>query len=142
MRKINWLVVVFFVAALAGFADASYLTTQHLQGSIPPCAIDGCDQVLTSAYATIGPMPVAALGMLYYGTILVLIIAFWDTGSRKLLKMASALVGLGILSTLYLIYLQAFVIDSWCVYCLFSAAMTLIMGIVAFSLRPFSSVQD
>ncbi len=127
----KWVPVLLFVAALAGFADASYLTAQHIQGVLPPCAIDGCDQVLTSKYSAIGGFPVSALGMLYYGTVLVLLIAYFDTANRRLLHLVSWLACGGMLGTLYFVGIQLFVLKAICLYCMFSAITSTTMFAVA-----------
>jgi len=127
----KWIPILLFVAALIGFADSSYLTAQHVRGVLPPCAIEGCDQVLTSKYATIGNLPVAALGMLYYGTVLVLLIAYFDTGNRRFLHGVCWLVSAGMLGTVYFVAVQLFILHALCVYCLLSAAITTLMFITA-----------
>lgn len=124
----RWLVVAFFIAALVGFADASYLTAEHVRGTVPPCSVlVGCERVLTSEYASIKGMPLAALGMLYYGTVLVMLIAYFDTGNRRILHATAWLVAVGFLCTLFLVYAQVFIIEALCPYCLVSAFATTVM---------------
>ncbi len=51
------------VLAAAGVTIATYLTWQHLAGTIPPCGpVRGCETVLVSAYAAIAGVPVALVG--------------------------------------------------------------------------------
>ena len=120
------------VAALIGFADSAYLTTQHVRGIIPPCGIASqCDSVLTSKFASVGPFPVSALGLFYYGAVLVLLIAYADSGSWRFLHLAAWLVSAGMLASLYFISVQLFVLHAWCMYCLGSALMTLILFLCA-----------
>ena len=127
----KWQVVVFAVAALIGFTDAAFLTAEHVRGVVPPCSVvSGCEQVLTSPYAAIAGMPVSVLGMLFYGTILVLIIAFLDSYDRRVLHVACWLASAGFLATLYFVYVQAFIIHSFCQYCLLSALTSLILLLV------------
>jgi uncharacterized membrane protein len=117
-----------FVAALIGFADATYLTAEHIRGVIPPCGLtSNCDTVLTSKYASVGPIPVAAMGLLYYGAVIVLLIAYFDSYQRRILHWASWLISAGMLGYVYFVFVQAFVLHAWCMYCLGSALMTLIM---------------
>jgi len=124
----KWLVITFAIAALIGFVDSSYLTAEHYRGVIPPCAaIRGCEQVLTSAYSVVAGVPVSVGGMLYYGLLLVLLIAFFDTQDRRLLRAACWLTIGGFLATLYFIYLQAFVLHAFCQYCLLSAFVSLVL---------------
>src|SRR5687768_1794608 len=55
------------IVALIGLLDAVYLTVHHYTAEPVPCSIvAGCEMVLTSAYATIGDIPLAALGAAAY----------------------------------------------------------------------------
>ncbi len=140
MQIPKWLSIVGFLAALVGFADSAYLTAQHVRGILPPCGLASqCDVVLTSAYSAIGPIPVAALGVLYYGAILVLLIAAVDSGARRPLQLATWIIRIGMLSTVYLIILQAFVLHAWCLYCLTSAAMTILLFLCSLRIARIQS---
>src|SRR3954469_14833021 len=65
--------IVYIVAAaiaLAGLADATYLTVQHFTGENILCGGSAdCARVLGSAYSQLGPIPVAGLGVLAYYTV-------------------------------------------------------------------------
>jgi uncharacterized membrane protein len=53
--------------ALIGLADSIYLTIKHYTGEAVPCSvIEGCEQVLTSSYAEVAGVPLAALGAIAY----------------------------------------------------------------------------
>jgi len=119
------------VVALAGLADSVYLTVKHIAAEPVPCSIiSGCETVLTSVYAEIGGVPLAAFGAAAYFTAfsLALLAAF---GNR------AAWIGFGLLSvvmaafTAWLLYLQAFVIGAFCQFCLISAATSITMFIIA-----------
>ncbi len=113
------------LVALIGVADATYLTIEHLSGRSVRCVItSGCDEVLQSSYASFaGNIPLASVGVLAYFMVfsLATLAAFGYTGARKLIL---PLVALMFASTLWLFYLQAFVLHAFCVYCLLSAAVT------------------
>jgi uncharacterized membrane protein len=130
-----WDLVVAAVA-LVGLADASYLTAEHLSGNSVRCMIvSGCDEVLQSSYSTVaGGVPVAALGALAYFTAfsLATLAAFGYDGARRLL---APLVALMFLATLWFLYLQAFVIRAFCVYCLLSAAVTTALTLLVLGRR-------
>jgi len=135
-----------FGAALLGFVDATYLSAQHFLGAIPPCAIvSGCETVLTSPYATpfLG-IPLALLGAIYYLIVFLLIIFYRETESELFLKIIFFLTTLGFLTTVFLIYLQVFIIKAMCLYCIFSAitsttlfisSIVLLMNIKGFKLK-------
>lgn len=117
-----------FVAAfvaLIGVADAIYLTVHHYTAEPVPCSIiEGCEMVLTSSYATIGNIPLAAFGATAYflAFALALLAAF---GNRVMWTLFGVQVVLMSLFTAWLIYLQAAVIGAFCQFCLISAATTL-----------------
>jgi len=121
--------------ALAGLADALYLTINHLTGQTARCTVTGgCNEVLGSAYATIGPFPVAALGALAYFTVFSLAtLALF--GYRLGAQLLAPVVGLMLLSTLWLLFVQAFILHKYCEYCLFSAAITFLLTGLVVALR-------
>lgn len=135
-----WLDVATALVALAGVIDATYLTVEHLAGRSVRCMIvSGCDEVLSSSYATIaGGVPVAALGALAYFTAfsLATLAIFGYEGARKLL---APLVALMFLATLWFVYLQAFVIKAFCAYCLLSAAITTALTLLVLCRKLFNS---
>lgn len=129
----NVLVGLFLLFTIIGFADAAYLTAEHVRGGIPPCTVlHGCEQVLTSSYATVGAVPVAAFGMVYYTTLIILMVAYLDTGIRKYIHAASWLTIGGLLASLYLVSVMAFILKAFCQYCLVSAGTSVSLFVVAF----------
>ncbi len=102
------------LVALAGLGVAAYLTWAHYADESVICfSGGGCETVQQSSYSEIAGVPVAALGVAAYATILALIA--WDTPAGRLGAAAIALVGL--LFSIYLLVLQLFVIDAICVWC-------------------------
>jgi uncharacterized membrane protein len=127
----NRLYSVAAIIALFGLADGIYLTVEHVTGRTAECiASSGCQEVLSSKYAAIGPVPLAALGALAYFTAfsLALLAAFGFARCRSLFAL---LVGLMFATTLWLFYLQAFVLHAFCDYCLLSAAVTTVLSGIA-----------
>ena len=129
---------VYLVAALVslvGLADAIYLTVEDLTGQNLRCTIvSGCAEVLGSAYAHLGPFPLAALGAVAYFTLfsLAILAAF---GYRFAGPLLAGLVGIMFLMSLWLLYLQAFVIHHFCQYCLLSAAVTTVVTAIVWGSR-------
>ena len=115
--------------SLIGLADALYLTVQDLTGQTLRCTLSGCSEVLSSPYAHIGKLPLAMLGACAYFTVfsLSILAAF---GYRFAEPLLASLVAVMFLMTLWLLYLQAFVIHHFCQYCLLSAAVTSVMAII------------
>lgn len=119
------------VVALLGLADSTYLTVQHFSGRNVRCmVVTGCDEVLQSSYATVADtVPLAAVGALAYFAVfsLATLAAYGYGGVRTLLNVT---VGLMFAFTLWLLYLQAFVIKAFCTYCLLSAAVTTTLALL------------
>ena len=117
--------------SLLGFLDAAYLTIEHYRGVVPPCAIvTGCETVTTSQFSLILGVPVALLGAMYYLLLTVLSILYFDTKNERWIKRAAILTPLGLLASTWFIYLQAFIIKAWCLYCLGSATTSLALFVL------------
>lgn len=135
--KIQWLPLAAAALALVGLIDAIYLTVNHFNGASVQCMEGfGCEQVLTSDYASVAGVPLAMLGAISYFAVfsLATLAAF---GNQRAWTLFGALVGLMSLFTLWLLYLQAFVIGAFCQFCLISAAVTLALLVIAVSSRYF-----
>ncbi|MBI4022888.1 vitamin K epoxide reductase family protein [Candidatus Berkelbacteria bacterium] len=124
--------------ALVGLADATYLTVEHFLGTIPPCTVGGCELVLTSEYATLGPIPIALLGAFYYLAVFLVTLPSARLTVQMRRRGLWLLVGLGSLTTLGLFYIQAVILNAYCLYCLLSAGITLSLVAVTLAspLRP------
>jgi uncharacterized membrane protein len=108
--------------ALVGLADAVYLTVHHYTAEPVPCSIvEGCETVLTSAYAEIAGVPIAAFGALaYFVAFSLAILTVFGNRSMWLLFGVQWFIMAGV--SAYLVYLQGFVIGAFCQFCLISAA--------------------
>jgi uncharacterized membrane protein len=114
--------VAVFVVAGAGLAVASYLTYVHYQPDALVCTgSGGCETVQESDYATLAGVPVALLGLLAY--VAVIVLTAIDTRTARLATAVIAVSGLAF--AVYLVVLQAFVIEAWCVWCLVNDALVL-----------------
>ena len=116
--------------ALVGVADSVYLTVQHLLGNTLRCTLtSGCSEVLGSPYASVAGVPLAAFGAVAYFAAfsLATLSAFGYTKARTLL---AVLVAAMFAVTLWLLYLQAFVLQAFCQYCLLSAAVTTLLAVI------------
>ena len=134
--KSSKLFVVIACVALVGLADAIYLTVQHVTGQSVRCTIvSGCSEVLSSTYASFNGIPLALIGAVAYFTVfsLAILAAFGYPFVRRLLAVT---VGSMFLTTLWLLYLQAFVIGHFCQFCLLSAVVTTVLtGLVMMASR-------
>jgi uncharacterized membrane protein len=118
------------IVSLLGLADALYLTVEHLTGQSVRCTIvAGCSEVLSSQYAIVAGVPLALIGAAaYFGVFSLATLAAF--GYRIAAVLLTPLVLLMFLVSLWLIYLQAFVIHAFCQFCLFSAAVTTALTVI------------
>jgi uncharacterized membrane protein len=139
MRR-TWLYGTAALLSLLGLTDAIYLTVEHVTGQSVRCTIiTGCSEVLSSSYAVVGGFPLAAIGAAAYFSAfsLATLAAF---GYRIAATLLALLTIAMFFVSLWLIYLQAFVIHALCQFCLFSALITLLLLAVALIARRVKSV--
>ena len=123
------------VVSLIGVADSIYLTLEHISGRSVRCTIiQGCSTVLSSTYASYRGVPLALIGAVAYFTVfsLATLAAFEYRFAAKLLV---PLVAVMLLVSIWLLYLQAFVIEAFCQFCLLSALVTLALSVIVFFAR-------
>ncbi len=129
---IKWVMIGWLALSWVGFLDATYLAIQHYRGASLRCfELSHCDEVTGSRYAVIGGIPIALLGAVYYLSILLLTVAYFDTKNTRILSIIPLLTVLGFLASLVLVYLQVFVIHAICLYCMFSALTSTALFILA-----------
>jgi uncharacterized membrane protein len=89
-----------------------------------------------SPYSSIGPIPVALIGMLGYASIFLAVwLGNWSSQIEEYMpELLFGLVGLAMLFTIGLTLLELAVIHAFCQFCLYSATIVLVMFILAISL--------
>jgi len=133
-RTILYMIVA--IVAVAGLADATYLTVQALTGETLSCGgSPDCFRVLGSSYAKLGGIPVAILGALAYFTVFTFA-TFAAFGYPRAPKFLALIAGAMFLTTLWLLYVQAFLLHAYCRYCLFSAAITFLIAGLLIAVPP------
>ena len=116
MGKPRIVMLVAAIVALIGLADSGYLTVKHVRGDYVRCDND-CSAVLGSKYAEVAGVPLAGVGAVAYFIVFLAatLAAIGYTGARRVVALIAIPMAL---TSLWLIYLQAFVIHSFCKYCL------------------------
>jgi uncharacterized membrane protein len=118
------------LVALVGVVDAAYLTVHHYTNEPVPCSlVEGCETVLTSQYAEIGGVPLAAFGSAAYFVAFSLALLA-GVGNRMMWTLFGVQTAIMAVFAVWLIYLQAFVIGAFCQFCLLSAATTFTLFIL------------
>ena len=88
-----------------------------------------CDMVNRSIYSAVFGIPVALIGILGYGVLLVLATLYRARAESPAMLLIASLAGLGF--AVYLTYVEAFVLAVWCILCL--SSLTLIAVITLLS---------
>jgi uncharacterized membrane protein len=112
--------------AIAGIGVAAYIAIVEAGGEAPACLAGGggCETVANSEYSHLLGVNVAVFGIVGYVLLLVSALMPGDTG--RFAGFLVALIGFGF--SAYLTYLELFVIDAICQWCVVSAVlMTLLV---------------
>ncbi|NJL86552.1 MAG: vitamin K epoxide reductase family protein [Leptolyngbyaceae cyanobacterium SM1_1_3] len=134
----RWARPLIATIAAIGATGTAYLTVVKLLGGEAACPTGGCDRVLSSPYAEIFGLPLTLFGFLAYASMAVLAIAPLVVNPethkelrQKLHNWTRFLLFIGAVGMVvfsgYLMYLLAFEIKALCLYCLTSAAFTVLM---------------
>ena len=115
------------LVALAGMFVALYLTLYKLGyiGTLV-CAVGSCETVQTSKWATFLGFPVGAWGVAYYVAVLAVSLAGLSPALAEKPWVSQLLVGItgfGVAFSLWLTYLELFVIHAVCQWCVVSAIL-------------------
>lgn len=113
-----------FVLAILGLVAAGSLTYQHYSAAPAVVCVGDCNRAMNSAYAELGGVPVALIGLLGYASILASLLV--PQGERARLATAGlSLIGFGF--SAYLTYRELVTLHETCQWCVVSAiAMTLL----------------
>lgn len=127
---------IVIVLALAGVAVAGTLTYTHFNGEIVPCGgSSSCTTVLQHPSSMWGPIPVAALGLAAYLTILGIAIYRSMIGLTATKTAGLLAYGVGLIGAIVSIGLQVYaklMIGEFCIWCITSAViMTLLFMVQA-----------
>ena len=123
------------LVALIGVFISLYLTMFKLGyiGTLA-CGSGSCETVQLSKWGDFLGVPVASWGVGYYAIVLGLAFAGVQVryeSSARLTNLLVYVTGAGLLFSLWLTYLELFVIHALCRWCLGSAAMTLVLFLLA-----------
>jgi uncharacterized membrane protein len=136
----KWQVRLIQLLAVPGLLVAFYLLLYHNGVLVAACTASGwedCGQVSgpDAPYASVGPLPVALIGLVGYAVLFLLTwLPAWLPPLRRVLpELLVGLTGVALLFTIGLTALEIFVIHAVCRYCLISAAIILAMFALAVS---------
>jgi uncharacterized membrane protein len=122
-----------------GLAVAFYVAQASYSGRLlwaPLPLFDGSNIVARSPYARVAGIPLSFLGVMYYAHMLGLAgFLAYESRSRGLGMAALAYAGIGVAYSLFSMYIQGALVGAFCVYCIVSGIVTLLLFLAA--LRHF-----
>lgn len=121
----RWLIVI---VALLGVVAASLALHEHYNTGVSPCRIDDkwdCGIVNHSPYAVLGGVPVALIGICGY-------LLLGGLAVLKAWKLLFPAAFVGLLFSGYLTYIEARVLQVWCIYCVTSLGLIFLLTVLAF----------
>lgn len=120
------------VLAALGVLLAAYLTWVHFNTGSLVCGLGDCRTVQASEYATIGPIPVAVLGLGMYVIVCLANVAGLAQPARALpfAMVAFGLLLAGTLYAVYLTWLEVAVIRAICQWCVASALLSVVLLVI------------
>lgn len=134
-KAVRRVLVSIAVLALAGIAVSS-LSLYHHYGTSQTTYCDfgesfNCDIVNRSTYSTVLGVPDALIGILGYAGLFALATVYRAKAEAPLMLLIASVAGLSF--ALYLTYIEAFVLATWCILCLSSLTLiVLITGLSSF----------
>lgn len=124
IKKLNFNVKkIIEILAIIGILISLYLTYVKLSSDPFVCGFGDCGQVQNSKYGDIMGIPVAVLGIIYYFTLFI----FNRELSKKYMNIWIAW---GVLFSTYLTYIELFVIEAICGWCVVSFINILVIALV------------
>jgi uncharacterized membrane protein len=123
------------VLALLGVLDATYLSLYKLRLIAElQCQVGSCEQVQASPWSLLLGVPVSVWGLLAYVVLLGLAIAGLQPALSRLRWLPLAICAIaagGVAFSAYLTWVEAFVIEMWCQYCVVSAVLITLIFLIS-----------
>jgi len=128
--RILWAIAVLAVAGIA----VSSVSLHHHYGTSKTSYCDfgdnfNCDIVNRSVYSTVLGVPDALIGIFGYAFLLVMATIYRNKDQSPYVLAVASIAGLGF--ALYLTYIEKFVLATWCILCLSSLAVIVLITILS-----------
>ena len=128
-KKSDIVLIILLILAALGIIDSAYLTYEHFAvDTTVTCGFgifNECGRVLQSVYSVVYGIPLASFGFLYYSTLFIALVILTFKESKLIKVLLILLTPAGALISFYLIYLQFFILNALCLYCMLSAVISL-----------------
>ncbi|ADU28678.1 vitamin K epoxide reductase family protein [Evansella cellulosilytica] len=127
------LFAIFTTVAAIGWAVSVFLTGVHFWVLPLPTGFDVTGTpwaVMTSEWAYVLGIPLALLGAFYYLTVLLLAGLWYHSGHPLVLKILTPISATGVIASAFFVYLQLFVIEAICPFCMVSAVASTTLFVI------------
>lgn len=125
---------VLFTIAILGLLVSGYLFIEYVTGGPIVCGKWGsCEAVRASAYAYLLGLPTPAYGLIFYSVLALGAILTTPTTAARLRLPLRLLTVIGVGTSIWLTYIEAFVIHAWCIWCVASAVLTVLAFVVVWT---------
>jgi uncharacterized membrane protein len=135
------------LASLAGLGVSVYLTTVHYSAIPLVCTTSGtvnCERVLSSGYAVIAgsALPTSAAGIVWFAVSEALAIAqLTGRASRLMTRLQVAWSALGLLTVLFLVFVEIVILGAICLWCTAAHALVLATFLLAITMWQSAAVE-
>lgn len=140
MKKIKPVIILMLVLSIIGLLVSVYLTATHYAGTTPECSlIAGCETVTTSSYSAIENVPISVFGILFFSAALLVSGMFLHTHHKRFLHLLTAFLAVGAAISLILFYIQIFILDAICMYCVIVDSITIVLFVLVLIAQKLTS---
>lgn len=142
MNEKSKLRIILICSLLAVFVS-SYLLSLHLSDSGSICDINNqfsCDIVNKSIYSEILSIPISLLSLIFFYIVSIAIIfvlkgkRFLNLEKNTLMKALFYMMFLSLIFSLYLVYIEVFVLFSFCLLCLVLDILIIVIFLISYTL--------
>jgi len=131
-RNRLWFVVIAILSFAGMIVSAVSLQRHYAKSASEFCDFSqkfNCDIVNRSEYSEVQGIPVAAIGVLGYATLFFLS-TFWNSRPTTPNRLLAASIA-GLCFALYLTYVEAYALKTWCILCVASQVMIFLITVLA-----------
>jgi len=129
-------VIIAFLSLAGVIVSAVSLQLHYAKSATAFCDLSqkfSCDIVNRSEQSTVAGIPVAAIGVAGYMVLFILATFLRSRAEAPNRLLGTAIAGLAF--ALYLTYVEAYVLETWCILCLASFALISLITVFAFVVR-------
>lgn len=132
-------IIAILLLAFGGMADAAYLAQHELIGTPLICNIESlsdCNTVASSSYSHLFGIPLAIYGVIFYAVLFTLAALELLIFDRLLRRVIQIIALLGVVAEIGFTFIQVYLINALCMYCLASAAIAFFILVFASLIEP------